>query len=305
MFVHPFMVYALIAGTAVALAAGPAGYLLVLRGQVFTADAMSHVAFTGALAALAFGIDPRIGLAVAVLAAASVLGGLGNRGRADDVVIGGLFALVLGLGVLFLSLYSSGRSGSHGTAGVGVLFGSILGLDAQQTAITVIVVAAVLAGLALIGRPLLLATLDEAVAAARGVPVRVVGYSFLALVGLIVAQATQVVGALLVLGLLAAPGGAARRLTTRPGPAAALAAAIAVASIWIGLTASYTLPTVPPSFSITAVAATCFALAALPRPRTRKSTSPETTGTGTTETVRRAPASVPSDDQATARTRAP
>ena len=218
MFVHPFMVYALIAGTAVALAAGPAGYLLVLRDQVFTADAMSHVAFTGALAALAFGIDPRIGLVVAVLAAASVLGGLGNRGRADDVVIGGLFALVLGLGVLFLSLYSSGRSGSHGTAGVGVLFGSILGLDAQQTAITVVVVAAVLAGLALIGRPLLLATLDEAVAAARGVPVRVVGYSYLALVGLIVAQATRVVGALLVLGLLAAPGGAARRLTTRPGP---------------------------------------------------------------------------------------
>jgi zinc/manganese transport system permease protein len=263
MFAHPFMVYALIAGTAVALAAGPIGYLLVLRGQVFGADALSHITFTGALAALAAGLDARAGLIGAALAGALGLGLLGRRGRPDDVVIGGVFAFVLGLGVLFLSLYSSGRSGAHGTAGIGVLFGSVFGLDARQATITVVLAGAVLLALTGLARPLLFATVDEAVAQARGVPVRLLGLAFLMLVGVTAAQATQVVGALLILGLLAAPGGAAARLSDRPARAAALAAAIAVAAIWIGLAASYALPSVPPSFSVIAAATAMFGLAAL------------------------------------------
>jgi zinc/manganese transport system permease protein len=269
MLSHPFMVYALVAGTAVALVAGPVGYLLVLRGQVFGADALSHVTFTGALAALAAGWDPRVGLVGAALAGALGLGLLGRRGRPDDVVIGGVFAFVLGLGVLFLSLYSSGRSGGHGTAGVGILFGSVLGLDAGQVTLTVALAGAVALALIVGGRPLLFATVDEAVAQARGVPVRLLGVGFLMLVGVTAAQATQVVGALLILGLLAAPGGAAARLSDRPAVAAALAAVIAVGSIWVGLTASYALPSMPPSFSVIAVATAVFAAAALPWHRLR------------------------------------
>src|SRR5262249_54960393 len=104
------------------------------------------------------------------------------------------------------------------------------------------------------GRPLLFASLDERVAAARGVPVRLLGFAFLALVGATAAESTQVVGALLILGLLAAPAGAANRLTTRPLRALGLSAAIAVGSVWLGLTASYAIPHTPPSFAILAVA---------------------------------------------------
>jgi len=57
---HPFLRSAFVAGTCMALAAGLVGYVVVLRGQVFSGDALSHVAFTGALAALAFGIDLRV-----------------------------------------------------------------------------------------------------------------------------------------------------------------------------------------------------------------------------------------------------
>jgi zinc/manganese transport system permease protein len=117
--------------------------------------------------------------------------------------------------------------------------------------------------MAAIARPLLFSSLDETVAAARGVPVRLLGYGFLALVGTTAAEATQVVGALLILGLLAAPAGAASRLTTRPLRALWLSAAIAVGSVWIGLTASYALPTMPPSFAILAVATGVYALAAV------------------------------------------
>jgi zinc/manganese transport system permease protein len=251
MFSQPFMQHAFLAGTAVALAAGLVGYFLVLRAQVFTADALSHVAFTGALAALAAGLDARVGLFAVTILVALGMGALGRRGRPDDVVIGGVFAWILGLGVFFLTLYTTTRSGSgNGSASVTVLFGSIFGLTASRTAVTAVICAAILA----IARPLLFASLDENVAAARGVPVRLLGFGFLVLVAGTAAESTQVVGALLILGLLAAPAGAATRMTTRPLRALGLSATIAVASVWIGLAASYAIPKMPPSFAILAVA---------------------------------------------------
>jgi zinc/manganese transport system permease protein len=272
MLAHPFMQHAFLAGTAVALAAGLVGYFLVLRAQVFTADALSHVAFTGALAALAAGLDARIGLFAVTILVALGMGALGRGGRPDDVVIGGVFAWILGLGVFFLTLYTTTRSGAgNGSASVTVLFGSIFGLSAGRAAFTAIVGLAICAVILLIARPLLFASLDENVAAARGVPVRLLGFGFLALVGGVAAESTQVVGALLILGLLAAPAGAATRLTARPFLAMGLSAAIAVASVWIGLTASYLVPKMPPSFAILAVATAAF-LAAIGASRLRRGT---------------------------------
>ncbi len=135
-----------------------------------------------------------------------------------------------------------------------------------MTAVIGLVIAVVMV---LIARPLLFASLDEDVAAARGIPVRLLGFGFLALVGVTAAEATQVVGALLILGLLAAPAGAASQLTTRPLVAFALSAVIAVASIWVGLTASYVLPSVPPSFAILAAAALTYLAASVAQRRLR------------------------------------
>ena len=114
-----------------------------------------------------------------------------------------------------------------------------------------------------LGRPLFFASIDEAVASARGVPVRTLGFVFLGLVGITAAAATQAVGALLLLGLLAAPAGAAQRLTARPFRALCLSPGIAVVSMWIGLTIAYADPSVPPSFGILAVATGIYLLAFL------------------------------------------
>jgi zinc/manganese transport system permease protein len=261
MLSHDFIRYAFIAGGAIAVAAGIAGYFLVLRSQVFTGDALGHVAFTGALAALAFGVDLRVGLFTATVGVALLLGVLGPKGRADDVVIGSVFAWVLGLGVLFLSIFTRTRSGGGaGAAGIRILFGSIFGLDGSQTRLAVIVAVIVVVALLAIARPLLFASIDEAVAEARGVAVRGLGYVFLAIVGLAVAEASQAVGALLILGLMAAPAGAAQQLTCRPYLGVALSAAIALASVWIGLTLSHAIGTWPPSFAILAVATSFYAL---------------------------------------------
>ena len=258
---QPFMRQAFLAGVPIAALAGLVGYFMVLRSQVFIGDALSHVAFSGALTALAFGVDPRLGLFAATIAVGSVLGLLGNRGRADDVVVGTVFAWVLGLGVLALSVYtSSARAAANGAAGVNVLFGSIFGLSAVQARTAALVAVALVVVVVAIARPLLFASLDEAVATARGVPVKALGVVFLVLVGATAAEATQAVGALLLLGLLAAPAGAASRLTNRPYVAMGLACGLSVLSMVLGLTASYLLPRVPPSFAILAVASAAYAM---------------------------------------------
>jgi zinc/manganese transport system permease protein len=261
MFAHEFMRNALIAGTVVGLACGLVGYFVVLRVQVFAGDALSHVAFTGALAAAVLGVDIRAGLFAATIVGGVILGVLGDRARADDVVIGSLFAWTLGLGVLFLSIFTTKSSAGNGTAGVRVLFGSIFGLSRSDVKISVVLAIVASVALLTIARPLLFASLDTAVAAAQGVPVRALGVGFLALLGLVAAQASQAVGALLLLGLLAAPAGAAHRLTTNPFRGIALSAALSVGSVWIGLTLSYVFPTLPPSAMIIASAVGIYALA--------------------------------------------
>lgn len=262
MFAHAFVRHAFLAGSLVALASGMLGYFAVLRSQVFAGDALSHVAFTGALAAAAAGIDLRIGLFVATGAVALGLGALGPRARADDVTIGSVFAWILGLGVLFLSIFTTRSSAEGGAAGIRVLFGSIYGLSAGEAQLAAAVSLALCLGLLPVARPLLFASIDPGVAAARRVPIRLLGMGFLVALGVTTAQATQTVGALLALGLLAAPAGAAQRLTANPYLGLGLSGALALTATWIGLTASYLVTSLPPSFAIIATATLFYVLAA-------------------------------------------
>jgi zinc/manganese transport system permease protein len=114
-------------------------------------------------------------------------------------------------------------------------------------------------------RPLLFASIDGAVARARGVPVRALGVAFMCLVGLTAAEATQAVGALLLVGLLAAPAGAAHQITVNPYRGMALSAALAVGALWAGLALAYAIPSLPPSSAIVAVAAAVYVAASLGR----------------------------------------
>lgn len=271
MFAHEFIRNAWLAGGAIALACGLAGWFLVLRAEVFAGDALSHVAFTGALAAAAAGIDLRIGLFGATVTVALGMGAAGERARADDAVIGSFFAWVLGLGVLFLSIFTTKSSAGNGTAGVRVLFGSIFGLSASEAWLAALLGSAAVALLLAIARPLLFASVDPDVARAQGVRVRLVALVFLGALGLVAAEATQAVGALLLLGLVSAPAGAAHRLCARPYAGLALSAGLALLCTWGGLALSYAVPSLPPSSMIVSLAF-CAYLAALLLARLRLGT---------------------------------
>ncbi len=276
-----FMSNALLAGTFVALACGVSGWFVVLRGQVFAGDALSHVAFPGALAAAAAGIDQRIGLFVATIAAGAAIGmlgrgvlgggrgggahggGAGGADAAQDTAIGIAFTFILGLGVFFLALAGTSAAGASGIAGAHTLFGSIFGLSAGEARLAAAIGLGAVLATAAIARPLLFASLAPEVAAARGVPVRLLAIAFVALLGVVAAEATQAVGALLLLGLLAAPAAAAHRLARAPLAGVALAGLLAVAATWGGLALAYAIPSLPPSTAIVALAVGTYGVAAL------------------------------------------
>ena len=264
MFGHEFMRNAFLAGTFVALACGLVGYFVVLRAQVFAGDALSHVAFTGALAAAAAGIDVRVGLFAATILVALGMGAAGERARADDAVIGSFFAWILGLGALFLSIFTTTSSGGggNGTAGVRVLFGSIFGLSVSEARLAAALGALAVVVVLAVARPLLFTSVDVEVAEAKGVRVTLVGLVFLGVLGLVAAEATQAVGALLLLGLLSAPAGAAHRLTANPYKGLALSGALALVAMWGGLTLSYLVPSLPPSSMIISLAVAIYVAAA-------------------------------------------
>jgi zinc/manganese transport system permease protein len=232
-----------------AVLAGTVGFFLVLRGQTFAGHALSHVGFTGATGAALFGLSPLAGLVGFTLIAGIGMGFFGEKLAERDVAIGMILSLALGLGLLFLHFYTSAA-----TQATALLFGNVLGVD-NSALVTLIVLAIVsLAALAVIARPLIFASLQSELAEARGVPLRAVAVAFLAIVAIAVAECAQIVGVLLVFTLMVGPAAAAQNLTTRLSIGLVLAALIALAQAWLGLTLAFYTDW-PTSFWITALAA--------------------------------------------------
>jgi zinc/manganese transport system permease protein len=237
---YDFMRQALLGGTILSIVAGLVGYFVVLRHQAFAGESLSDVAFTGALGGAALGINPFLSLIVTTTVVALAMGGFGERLRGRDVAIGTVLAWVLGLGVFFLSLFTAHVSGTGtGFSGITVLFGNILGISTEQIDTIALISGLTLLTLLLISRPLLFASLDPDVAAARGVPVRVLGLGFMVLLAVTVSEATLAVGALLVFALLLLPAAIANQIVTRPFVALALSAGLAVAFTWLGIAVGF------------------------------------------------------------------
>ena len=250
-----FMRHAFAAATIVAALSGLVGYFLVLRGQTFAGHALSHVGFTGAAGAVLLGVAPLWGLVTATIAAGVGIGLLGGGLVQRDVAIGMVLSLALGVGLLFLHFYTG--SATQATA---LLFGNVLAVDGR-TIIALLGLAAVsLAGLAVISRPLLFASLQPELAAARGVKVRRLDVLFLVIVALATAECVQIVGVLLVFVLMVGPAAAAQSLTTRIGTGLLLSLVFAVVEAWSGVALCFYTDW-PASFCITACSALVYGTA--------------------------------------------
>jgi zinc/manganese transport system permease protein len=221
---HDFVQQALVAAALLGLVAGLIGPFIVMRQMSFAVHGSSELSLTGAAFALVAGFQVGLGALIGSAVAAALFGLLGQRARERDSVTGVVLAFGLGLAVLFIHLYP-GRTATS----FALLTGQIVGVGYSGLAMLAAVCVLVIVALAVCYRPLLFATVDPEVAAARGVPVRVLGIVFAALVGVVAAQAVQIVGALLVMSLLITPAAAAARVVT--SPIAAMVASVVFAEV--------------------------------------------------------------------------
>jgi zinc/manganese transport system permease protein len=252
------MVNAFRAGTIVAVLAAPVGWFMVLRRQTFAGHTLALVGFPGAAAAVWLGVGLTYGYFAFCLAGALVIAALpqrGNRGYTEEsAVIGTVQSFALASGMLFVALYKGFLNGTNA-----LLFGSFLGITTGQVVTLAVVAAVALAVLAILGRPLLFASIDADVARAHGVPTRALGTAFLLLLGATAAEVSQITGALLVFALLVLPSATAQLVTPRPVRGIVLAVALALATVWVALFVAYYSP-YPIGFWLTTIAFGLYAL---------------------------------------------
>ncbi len=263
LFQHEFVQNAFLAAPIVATVTAIMGYFVVLRAQAFAGEALADIGFAGATGAAVLGVSSLVGMLSIALLAALGMGALGKRIQGRDVEIGMVLSFALGLGVLFLSIYT--QNGANATVGVGVLFGSILSVTRTDVLVSLITAFVTLLIIALLFRPLLFASIDPVVAQARGIPVRLLSMLFLLLLALATAEAVLVIGVLLVFSLLIAPAATAERLTHRPLTAIILSVVLALSFSWGGLVLAFvgTGRHLPVSFYISALAALSYFLSLL------------------------------------------
>ncbi len=265
MFAYDFMRHAFAAATIVAALSGLVGYFLVLRGQSFAGHALSHVGFTGATGAVLLGIAPLWGVVCTTVAAAIGMGLLGGALAQRDVAIGMVLSVSLGIGLLFLHFYTA-----FATQATALLFGNAFAVDAHMVGALLLLAVVSLSALAVISRPLLFASLQPELAAARGVRVRLLDVLFLVVVALATAECVQIVGVLLVFVLMVGPAASAQTLTTHFRTGLCLSLAFAIAEVWFGMTLAFYTDW-PVSFCISASSGSVYLGAAL-RPAARHRT---------------------------------
>jgi zinc/manganese transport system permease protein len=241
----PFIVHALLTASFAAVVAAVSGYFLVARGLTFAGHALPNIGFAGAAGAVLVGMEPVYGLFAFSVASGIVIGLMGKDIRERDISIGVVMTFSLGLGLLFLALYSGYASRVYG-----ILFGNILGISAQAVVVTGVSSAVILAVIVLMYRPLLFSTFDAPAAEARGVPVKPLSVLFMAVIAVTVSLSIQVMGALLVFTLLVGPAATATRLVKGPLAAILVSVGLGLAYVWIGIMLAAAAGRVPVSFFI-------------------------------------------------------
>jgi len=267
---------ALAVSAAVALLTSTLGVFTVIRGQSFAGHSLADIGATGGSGAFLIGAGPLWGFMVISIAAAGAMQAVGvERQRGRDVATGVVLGASLGLAALFLYWDSTLHNSSGET--YTILFGSMLAISPATVPAVLGLGAVALGVVAIIYRPLLLSSVNAELAAARGVPVRLVGAAYLLALAAAVALSCLAIGAILSTALLIGPAAAALQLTKRPWRAIVGASVIALAASWLGVLLSYDSYYWPPrghswpvSFFIVTLVFACYLAARLVGSRGRR-----------------------------------
>jgi zinc/manganese transport system permease protein len=282
---------ALVTGAIVALVSGAVGMFTVLRSQSFAGHAMSDMGTLGGSAAYLAGTNPLwgfVGIGVIVAGLMDLFGAEQKRSR--DISTGIVLGAILGLSALLLYLDTTESSTTGAT--ISILFGSLFAVTGYTVPATVALGLIGAGALTLLYRPLLLTSVSNDLAAARGIRVRLLGVVFLLTMGVSVSLASLTVGTILSPALLIGPAATALRITRRPFAALVTAGAIGLSATWLGILLAYDSYHWPPTgtdgwpvsfFIMTLIFLAYLASGLGENLRNRRRTEPRPTGTAARE----------------------
>lgn len=234
-FALAFQQRALAAGIMAGLMCAVVGTWLVLRGMSFFGDAFVHGIVPGVAAAVVLDVNPILGAAVAAIVMVAAIEVVNRQTTlGEDTAIGLLFVGMLALGVVLVS-----RMDSYSGSLTGILFGDALGVTNGDLVVQGILALVTVAAAIALYRPLLALAFNATKADLLGMRPKRAHAALLVLIAIAVIGSFQSVGALLVFGLLVGPPATASLLARTVPMMMALAALIAVGSVWLGLVLSY------------------------------------------------------------------
>jgi zinc/manganese transport system permease protein len=225
-------------GALVAVVCGIVGVFTVMRGQSFAGHAFSDTGATGGSGAFLIGVGPLWGFVVIDLLAATAMEIIGiQRARGRDLATGIVLGTGIGLAALFLYLDSVEHSTTGAT--ITILFGSVFAISSSMVPLIAAISGTILAMMLALYGPLLLSSVSAEMAAARGIPVRLIGAVFLLALALTMALAAITIGTILSTALLIGPAAIALRVTERPARAMLTAAGIGIVVMFLGIVLAY------------------------------------------------------------------
>ena len=234
-FSYSFMQRAILAALFAGICCSLMGVFIVSMNVSAMTVAISHSAFTGAILGLLLGVNPLLLALVFSLFTAMLVGPLAERGELNpDTVVGVMFSLMLGLGLLFIGLIEGPR-----TEALAVLWGSILTVTWTELIVMISLTLTIIIFIVFFFKEIQAVIFDREIAMAAGIPAQIIFYIALFLTGSTIAVSLRPIGGLLVFALMVNPAATAYLLTNRLDRIFLLSMFIGTTCCFSGLFISY------------------------------------------------------------------
>jgi ABC-type Mn2+/Zn2+ transport system permease subunit len=232
---YGFLQKALTTSIMVGIICGVIGCFIILRGMALMGDAISHAVLPGVALSYMLGINFFFGAVFTGVLTSLGIGFISQHSRIkNDVSIGIMFTAAFASGIIMITLMKSSTDLYH------ILFGNVLAVRPSEMWSTLLIGIIVLLSIYAFYKELLVSSFDSTMAAAYGLPTRVIHYFLMTLLTLVTVASLQTVGIVLVVAMLITPAATAYLLTNRLWVMLYLSAGIGVLSSILGLYFSYT-----------------------------------------------------------------
>ena len=239
-FQFPFMQNAFLICLIVALPTALLSCFLVMKGWALMGDAVSHAVLPGIVLAYVTGLPLLLGAFLAGMLCSFLTGFLAENSRVkQDTVMGVVFSGMFALGIVLYVALDTQAHLDH------ILFGNMLGVDAQELTTAAIISMVVVTGIVLLWKDFLLHSFDEVQAKVSGLNVKVLHYTLLTFLSLTIVATLSAIGLILAISLLIAPGAIAFLLVKRFSSMLWIACMVNLTTMVLGAYLSFHIDSAP------------------------------------------------------------